>query len=158
MNIYDMKRKDFEKLSYRKWNEDVGEFDSIIILPSEVRLFSLWRYKIRVFFAEIFNLKEPEIYEIYGVHDSGFRCMNFVAVRGDKPICLLSGCSDVIHFSGIGGFGKDWLQKYRTVPQHVPPVDWSIDCLLNNGLLRVFVSGKMTCGPDLSSFEIYKAD
>ena len=51
----------------------------------------------------------PEIYEINGMHDSGFRTMDFVAYSKNEPICLLSGCSDVIHIDGIGGFGHNCL-------------------------------------------------
>jgi len=64
------------------------------------------------------------------IHDSNYRCMDFVAV--------------VIHINGIGGYGKDWFTEY-----------WSIDCLKKSGLLRMFTHGKLTCGPALSSFELY---
>jgi hypothetical protein len=40
------------------------------------------------------------------LHDSGFRNLDFVAVKESEPICLLSGCSDVIHVDGIGGTGQ----------------------------------------------------
>ena len=126
MNVNQMKRKDFESLPYRSWHEDIGEFDSLVILPLRQR------------------------------HDSGYRLLDFIAVSGDEPICPLSGCSDVIHIGGIGGLGFNWLQKYDRCPELVPPVDWSIDCLPVSGLLRMFCSGKMRAGAGLSSFEIYK--
>jgi len=64
--------KEFQKLPMRGLNEDIGIFDSLIILPTEE------------------------------IHDSNFRCMDFIAVKNDIPVCRLSGCSDVIHFDGIG--------------------------------------------------------
>ncbi len=89
-------------------------------------------------------------------HDSGFRCMNFVAIRDRKPICLLSGCSDVIHFDGIGGYGYDWLNRSHTVPRLVSPKDFNIDCLSRSGLLRIFSSSYLLiAGSSLSSFELY---
>jgi len=126
VNINTMKRKDFEKLSHREWNEDIGEFDSLIILPLKKR------------------------------HDSGYRCLDFVAVKNDEPICLLSGCSDVVHIEGVGGFGYDWRYKYPTCPHLVPPTQWSIDCLPVSGLLRLFCRGKIRVGTASSSFEIYQ--
>jgi len=90
-------------------------------------------------------------------HDSGFRCMDFVAVVRNEPKCLLSGMSDVLHLDGIGGNGFNWLKKYGKVPEVIPPSGWSIDCLPKSGLLRVFALNghKIICGSALSSFEIY---
>lgn len=90
------------------------------------------------------------------LHDSGFRCLDFVAVKTNVPVCRLSGCSDVIHIDGIGGYGHNWLEKYSGCPKAIPPTGWSIDCLPKSGLLRMWpMSNKMTCGSALSSFEIY---
>lgn len=124
-NINLMTRKEFEVLPSRKWDEDIGLFDTLVILPSR------------------------------RLHDSGYRCIDFVAVRGDKAICRLSSCSDVIHIEGIGGYGFDWLKRYGTVPEAVPPIGWSIDCLKVSGLLRLFAYHKLRAGSALSSFEIY---
>jgi len=118
-------RKDFEALPKRKWNEDIGEFDSLIILPK--------RY----------------------IHDSGYACMDFIAVVGEEPKCLLSGCSDVIHVNGIGGYGWNWLEKFGTVPDKIEPISWSIDCLKTSKLMRLFTNTKLIAGNALSSFEIY---
>lgn len=90
-------------------------------------------------------------------HDSGYMCMDFAAMVGDKPICLLSGCSDVIHIEGIGGLGDDWLNKFGGIPEKVRPSEWSIDCL-PCGLLRIFTRNGMKCGPALSSFEIFSKE
>lgn len=127
-DISEMTRKEFDILQSREWGEDIGIFDSLVVLPGRTR----------------------------DLHDSGYRCMDFVAVRDNKPICKLSGCSDVIHIEGIGGQGRNWVGKYGTVPNFVPPTSWNIDCLRKSGLLRLFTSShKMSCGAALSSFEIY---
>ena len=126
--ITKMTRKEFESLPHRSWNEDIGKFNCLVILPGKSK----------------------------DLHDSGYRCMDFVAVKDDKAICRLSGCSDVVHIEGIGGYGKDWLKKYNKVPFLVPPTGWNIDCLPKSGLLRLFPGSRcMTCGEALSSFEIY---
>jgi len=127
-DITDMTRKEFDALPQRDWNEDIKEFDSLVVLPGRSR----------------------------DLHDSGYRCMDFVAVRDNKPICRLSGCSDVIHIEGIGGYGKNWVQRYNGVPRLIPPTAWNVDCLPKSGLLHFFPgSRRMTCGNALSSFEIY---
>jgi hypothetical protein len=92
------------------------------------------------------------------LHDSGYRCIDFVAVdKENEPICRLSGCSDVIHFDGIGGYGYNWINKAQGVPRLVEPSAWNIDCLKKSGLLRIFPSsGSIICGDALSSFEIWK--
>ena len=126
MNINDMTKKDFQALPLRKWDEDIGSFDCLIILPTR------------------------------SIHDSGYRCMDFVAVKKGEAICRLSGCSDVINIDGIGGYGEDWKNgKVIGLPKSVIPKGWSIDCLHKSGLLRIFADGELTVGQGLSSFEIY---
>jgi len=127
MDINKMTRKQFDKLPFRKnWQEPV-EFASMVILPLRTR------------------------------HGSGYRALDFVAINNKgQPICRLSGCSDVIHVDGIGGFGNNWLKQYGTVPKAVPATGWSVDCLATSGLLRMWPNSyHMTCGGSLSSFEIY---
>lgn len=156
LDISSMRESDFRALPSRKWGEDIGEFDSLIILPSKIGLLSAYRYKLLTFLNKYFSwIKKPEIYDIKGMHDSGYRLMDFVAVKSNKPICLLSGCSDVIHLDGIGGYGKDWFEKYNKVPELVKPSDWNMDCLPTSGLLRLFARKKLTAGSALSSFEIF---
>ena len=93
-----------------------GDFDSLVILPLRTK------------------------------HDSGYRCLDFVAVRNGKPVCKLSGCSDVIH---IGGIGSSYLGKSDLV-------DWSIDCLPKSGLLRLFAGDAiLKDGGALSSFQVF---
>ena len=78
MNVFDMTKKDFEKVPERGgFSEDIGEFNSLVIIPMGY------------------------------AHDSGWMCMDFVAVSEDgEPICRLSGNSDVLHVDGIGGYGN----------------------------------------------------
>lgn len=119
-------KKEFEALPERKWNEDIGEFDCMVIMPTK------------------------------HIHSSGFRQMDFVAVKDMVPICKLSGCSDIIHIEGIGGYGKDWLEKFGTIPESSEIKSWNIDCLRKSGLLVIFCYNRtLTAGNALSSFEIY---
>ena len=130
MNINDMTVKDFRKLPCVSWEEDLGVYDCLVVVPG---------YK-------------------KDMHDSGYRCMSFVPVKDEKPLGIISGCSDVIHFDGIGGYGKDWILR-GGVPSMVSVSGWNIDCLPTSGLLRIFTSThKMSSDAPLSSFEIYKED
>jgi hypothetical protein len=110
MNVTNASKKDLETLPLRKWNEDIGSFSSLVIFPTKTK------------------------------HDSGYRCMEFVAVKDDIAICRLSGCSDVLHIGGI-------MSKNIA--------EWKIDCLPKSGLLRLFCGKEITAGLDLSSFEIF---
>lgn len=122
----EMTRKDFEAVpQLQDWAEEVTDFDSLVILPSR------------------------------RIHDSGYRCMYFVACSRGKPIVKIAGGSDVIHLDGIGGYGYKWMQKNNGVPGMVEAKGWSIDCLKKSGLLRIFTHGKLIAGSVLSSFEIF---
>lgn len=121
MDVMKMKKKDFESLPHRGWDEDIGRFDSLIIVPQE--------YK----------------------HDSGYMCMDFIAVKDNEPICWLAGGSDVIHIDGIGGYGR----YDDEIPVTIVPKGWKIDCL-PCGYLRLFANYHyLTCGDALSDFEIW---
>lgn len=103
--VQKMTRKEFLALPSLGWNDDPPDFDSVVILPSR------------------------------RMHESGYRLLDFVACKGDRALVRLSGCSDVLHIDGIGGYGKNWLKKYGTVPTAVPASGWCIDCLPVSGLL-----------------------
>lgn len=123
-------RKEFEALPRPdSFWNNIGEVDSLVILPCKRK------------------------------HDSGYRLMEFVAIQGGKPTYLLSGCSDVIHFSGIGGYNStgDNLPEYmrRIKTQTIPVSGWKIDCLPISGLLRIMNDRKMIVGASISDFEIY---
>ncbi len=124
--IENMTRKDFEALPAREHWSKPVKCNSIVLLPTRQ------------------------------MHDSGYRVMDFVACNGNRPVCRLSGCSDVLNLDGIGGYGWKWTERYVGVPKMIPPSGWSVDCLPRSGLLRIFpYSWKMECGAALSNFEIY---
>jgi len=159
MDINLMTIEEFRALPESKdWhNQDVELFDSLIILPADIYHFSVLFYFIKLLIAKIFRLEKPPIYSIAGLHDSGYRLMDFVACKGHKPICRLSGWgSDVLEFDGIGGFGYNWSKK-GGVPKTIPSKGWKIDCLRTSGLLRLFKSPKwkLKAGEALSRFEIF---
>ena len=124
MNIFDMGKADFKNVRVRGWNEDVGKFDSLVIIPGGSR----------------------------SLHDSGYRCIAYCLCRDGKPICLTGGGSDILHINGIGGYGK----IYNTIPREIPVISWRIECLPKSGYLHLFIhEHELTCGPDLSSFEVF---
>ncbi|MBQ2375690.1 MAG: hypothetical protein II298_03345 [Bacteroidales bacterium] len=125
-------RKEFEALPKPNCftNQEIGEVDCLIILPQKHR------------------------------HDSGYRCMSFVTIQNNKPTYIISGCSDVIHLGGIGGFNIRYITSNLTYQERIkekktPAVSWSIDCLPTSGLLRLFCDKRMYVGASLSSFEIF---
>ena len=123
MNIFEMTKEDFEKVPERGgWSRDIGEFSALVIIPQDY------------------------------AHDSGWMCMDFVAVdKEGEPICRLSGYSDVLTFNVIGGYGE-W--RGGELPNYIKPKWWRIDCL-PCGYLRLFSSSTLTAGPALSDFQIY---
>lgn len=120
---------EFCNLPKRKFGEDIGNFDSLVILP------------------------------IRRKHDSGYRCMEFVAVKGEQPICRMGGGSNVIHLLGLDGFNcfgaeddkKLFIRRIENVTFNAA---FRIDCL-PCGLLRIFCRYKLKAGQDLSLFELY---
>lgn len=124
-DVNKMTRKEFEALPHRQSWDEEFIADCLIILPTR------------------------------RLHDSAYRCMDFVGCAGENYV-RLSGGSDVIHIDGIGGLGENWLEKFGTVPTATRPIGWSVDCLATSGLLRLFAPGyKIKCGPAHSSFEIF---
>lgn len=121
MNVTNMKKRDFDNVPLRNYDDPVEPFYSMVIIPTHKR------------------------------HDSGFEIMDFVFCnKQQEPVCRLSGCSDVIHIDGIGGYG-DWRD---TIPKSRPIEAWSIDCL-PCGYLRLFCQGTITCGHAISDFEVF---
>jgi len=109
-------------------------------------------------FRTVFDFTELVILPQRRHHDSGYRCMDFVACVNGEAICRMSGCSDVLHINGIGGFGHWSPYSPEGLPKSVPPVAWSIDCLPKSGLLRLFSRHKLSTDDAsyaLSSFEIF---
>lgn len=52
------------------------------------------------------------------IHESGWRMLDFVGVRGVSPICRLSGMSDALQMAEVGR--------------------WEMDCLPDSGLLHLW--------------------
>ena len=116
--------KALRELPSRKWGQPVEGITSILILPQTKK---------------------------FGLHDSGYRFMDFVACNKGTAYCLLSGYSDVAHLGGIGGFNNpNWVND-----KIVNRGNWSIDCLPGNGLLQIFANADLSVGEALSSFEIF---
>ena len=114
-------RKKFEELPRRNWNEKIKGVSAFVILPRKTR------------------------------HDSGYREMDIVPIKGGKPLCRCGGCSDVLHLAGIGGYNRGKATRF--------PYDFSIDCLPVSGLLQVFMQNHtMNIDVDLSSLEIFCED
>ena len=150
-DINKMTRDEIMAVPYRKSWDSLEECRSLVIVPAKVPRWSVYLYWTRKFLSRIFAwISVPDICDIKGMHDSGYRCMDFVAVRDGEPVCRLSGCSDVIHIDGIGGYGR------RGIPEAKLPTSWHIDCLPTSGLLHIFNGRRsIVCGASLSSFEIY---
>jgi len=157
VNINQMTRRQFNELPRREdWSKEV-QCDCLIILPAQCDWLGVIRYHIKRLLARAFRLEPPRECEIGHLHDSGYRRMDFVAVKDGEPVCRLAGGSDMLHIEGIGGLGYRWLEKHGGCPPFlVPPAGWSIVCLPKSGLLRMFSrNDNMICGSALSSFQIY---
>lgn len=126
MNIMNMTKDDFKKVPHAKWNDCLEGFNSFVIIPTD------------------------------HAHDSGYMCMEFCAVDDqDRPIAILSGCSDVLNLDGIGGYGCNWMKK-KEIPSSIPVKGWAIDCL-PCGYLRLFsgILNGLKSGFALSNFEVF---
>lgn len=156
MNAETMTRKEFMKLPRKNWDEEI-RCNTLIIIPHEISKFDVLKYmlrgKLNKYMPTLF--KEPEIYEISGMHDSGYRLISCVLCKGDEPLCITSGC-DVLHIDGIGGFGYKWLENYHHVPITIPVAGWTIDCLPQSGLFRLWCSEDILVGRSSSSQELFR--
>jgi len=163
MNVYDMSRKDFERLPWRdNWNSE-GSCQQIVILPQIVRRWRWWYHRVRCLLARLLRLEQPEEWQsIPNLHDSGFGCIDYIAVVDNEPVCRLAGCSDVLHIEGIGGYGYGyrWLERIGAVPRMIAPAGWQFDLLPKSGLLRLWPSNRkhIIYSGSYSSFEIYSSD
>lgn len=126
ISINNMTRKQFEAVPYRSHWGEYVTCDCVVIVPMRK------------------------------IHDSGYRYMDFVAIKDEKPLCRLSGCSDVIHIDGIGGGGYRIPGISFNWSDLVERKAWDIDCLSKSGLLRMWAdSHSLICGSSLSSFELW---
>ena len=80
---------------------------------------------------------------------SGFNCIRVYALDDRNNILgVITSYSDIIHFNGIGGYGKEWFSKSST-SELVERTSYCID-LLPCGYFRIF---KGVCKPfDFSEF------
>lgn len=88
------------------------------------------------------------------IHDSGFRCMKFILCYGTEIVGAVSGCADVIHLNGIGGYGL----KTKDYGRNKKGYGWRIDCLPKSNCVRLFLDEDLTLGDyflPISDFEIY---
>ena len=122
MDIFSMKKSDFKDVPEISWNNNRNiKFDSLIIIPNNK------------------------------IHDSGYRCMSYCAVKNGEPLCIFGGSSDVIHLDGIGGYGK-WEHNIPTKFDRKP---WNMDCL-PCGYLHLWCNGyRLIASGCLSDFEVY---
>ena len=130
-NMNSMIIEDFRNLPFKEAPEQ-EPFDSIILLPTDE------------------------------IHDSDFRCMEFVICDGVRgPKYRVSGCSDALHLNGltssfINPEASNWQDKYPSVGKR--PLIWTIDCLAESKLIRLFVMeyrlfpAEESC---VSSFEVW---
>ena len=65
--IQEMTYDEFQLLPRRKWDQDIGQFDSLVILPAKINLLHVLIYKIRLFMSKLFHTSEPELYTIHGI-------------------------------------------------------------------------------------------
>ena len=114
-------RKEFESLPTPKsyTNEEIGEVDSLVILPEKHN------------------------------HDSGWRCMSFVTIQNGVPTYRISGCSDVIHLGGIGGHNIKSTDriKSQTVPNadwHIDCLPVSGLLRIFSGNYKLFVGASIS--------------
>lgn len=110
-------------------NEEVGLIEGLIIMPTD------------------------------NLHDSGYRLMEFVTIQDDVPTYRVSGCSDVLHLGGIGGYN---ISRYNFDNMDMlihrgmmPRIEWRIDCLPISGLVRLFCGKKMYLGESLLEMGIF---
>ena len=108
-------------------------------------------------FQKVPSVELPQTFDSFVIvptgelHESGWGCMKFVLLSKREIIGSVGGWADVIHFDGIGGYGR-WSSR---VPMEIPPKGWSIDCL-PCGYLRVFAQGALSTNEWLvSDFNVY---
>lgn len=136
MNINEMTYEQFMELPRKDWDKEVM-CDGFVIVPHKIHKSNLFKYNILNFLNKTFPgiFRKPEIYEVDGMHDSGYRLFSLVLCKGEEPICIGNG-GDVLHLDGIGGFGYDWLKRFGKCPTEIPVSGWTMDCLPNTSFLE----------------------
>lgn len=74
-------------------------------------------------------------------HESGYYCMKFILVYGDKIVGCVGGFCDIINLNGIGGYGD--YEHFSNVQRtgFCPVIDWNID-ICDFGVFRIFSQKK----------------
>lgn len=120
MNILDMKKSDFKSLPRFDWenyNNKEIKFDSLIIIPTTHK------------------------------HDSGYKCMEYCAVKNGEPIGIFGGESDVIYL--------DYINEYDKMLATGNHKTWKMDCL-PCGYVHLWCNGyNLIASGCLSNFELY---
>lgn len=130
LDLNNWTKADFANVPRRNWDEDIGEFMSVVLVPVTEGLFK----------------------QIHA-HDSGYGCIDLIAVKGENKHIQMVRCGggDAIHLNGIGGRGPYMGSKTESTG----PKAFNMDLLLTSGYLRLWCHGSMSIGLDLSSMEIY---
>lgn len=110
LNITQMTRKEFAALPHREWAEDIGTFTGFVIMPTG------------------------------RMHDSGWAAMHLIAHIRNKPICILTSCTDDIELENLTD------RSFR------------IDMLYKSKLVNVWSNEEMTTSSALSSITITKQE
>lgn len=89
------------------------------------------------------------------LHDSGYACMSFIPVCNPTPLGRIAAGSDSICIDGI--CGSDYKDGVETTFKDVLFKGWTIDCLPQSGLMRIFSRHgfKLKIGCLTSCFEIF---
>ena len=102
-----MTKEELLSVPKRKWNETLHGVRAVYIIPSD------------------------------NIHDSGYACFNFVAVKGEK----------MNKYVGFGG-NCDVVRCRKGL-------DIRFDCEPDNGCVRLWSENPFSISPDLSTIEFY---
>lgn len=108
------------------------------ILDKDLNSYTLSEFMEMDYFDPVELFKGIIFVPMEDVHDSGFRTMKFVLTNGNKIVGVVGGYCDVAHINGIGGYGKNFEESLVT--DMVKRIDWSLDCLRESHLMRLFSS------------------
>ena len=93
------------------------------------------------------------------IHDSGFRCMKFIFVRQGAIVGAVSGCSDVLHLNGIGGYGKHGEFLETLASGMTKRIGWKIDCLPKSNCIRLMCDHNLSADyMAVSDYSIFVED
>lgn len=117
MTIFEITKENIKDLPTLSYYGDETLYNSIVIVPTDE------------------------------IHDSGYRCMDFVFCDKEKAIGVVRCGSDVLHL--------DWGSFIDPKYQDKTNRGWSIDCT-PNGFLRIFTWENIKNMGGFSSYCVYK--